>query len=107
MVLSRSYRNVVLTAGVLTAAWSWFSVPAHSEEFPLYNMDVYCRDLAGGNSDKNWTCGETEAAAYSKLQGMWETIPEKRKAECHNVAYDANTGAGSYARHLECIKKGR
>lgn len=80
---------------------------AYAEAFPTYNMDTYCRDLSGGDFDKDMKCGETEASAYSKLQTMWASIPEKRKVECRNVAYDPGTGKGSYALHLQCIEKGR
>lgn len=81
--------------------------PAHAEAFPLYNMDTYCRDLAKGDFAKDMECGEKEAGAYSKLQNMWASIPERRKIECHNVAYDPSTGKGSYALHLQCIQKGK
>ncbi|WP_137933900.1 hypothetical protein [Mesorhizobium comanense] len=81
--------------------------PARAEEFPIYNMDTYCRDLSGGDFAGNMECGEKEAAAYSKLQNDWASFPEKRKIECRNVAYDADTGKGSYALHLQCIEKGR
>jgi hypothetical protein len=83
------------------------AVEAQAEEFPLYNMDTYCRDASGGDFAKDMKCGEKESAAYSKLQSMWGAIPEKRKVECHNVAYDPNTGMGSYALHLLCIQKGK
>ncbi|WP_158516234.1 hypothetical protein [Bosea vaviloviae] len=52
-------------------------------------------------------CGEKESAAYSKLEKIWASTSATRKTECHNVAYDADTGAGSYARHLQCIENGK
>ncbi len=81
--------------------------PVYAEAFPTYNMDTYCRDLSGGDFDKDMQCGEKEGSAYTKLEKIWASIPEKRKLECRNVAYDPNTGKGSYALHLRCIEKGR
>ncbi|MBN7136000.1 hypothetical protein A7A76_14875 [Lysobacter enzymogenes] len=78
-----------------------------AEALPTYNYDMHCRAVSGGDFDKNFKCGEAEAAAYAKLQDMWASVAEKRKVECHNVAYDPETGKGSYARHLQCIEKGR
>jgi hypothetical protein len=94
-----------MLSGGMLAAFS--AVEARAEAFPMYNMDIYCRDISGGDFAKDMKCGEKESAAYSKLQKIWASVPEKRKVECHNVAYDANTGKGSYALHLQCIEKGR
>lgn len=77
------------------------------EALPTYNYDAYCRSVSGGAFDKEVQCGEAEAVAYAKLQAMWASVSEKRKVECHNVAYDPETGKGSYALHLQCIEKGR
>ncbi len=100
---SRCYA-LVLSVGVIAN----FSIaPAYAEGFPLYNMDKYCRDASGGDFAKDMKCGEKESGAYSTLQKKWASIPEKRKIDCHNVAYDAKTGKGSYALHLQCIEKGR
>jgi len=94
----------VLSAIVLVGAPR---VGMGAEALPTYNYDAYCRSVSGGDFDKNFKCGETEAAAYAKLQEIWASVAEKRKAECHNVAYDPETGKGSYALHLQCIENGR
>lgn len=99
-------RRLVLTVAAAVLAGAPV-LGACAEAFPLYNMDMYCRDLSAGDFAKNAKCGEEEAGAYAKLQSTWASIPEKRKVECHNVAYDPNTGKGSYALHLQCIEKGR
>lgn len=78
-----------------------------AEPLPIYNYDQHCRAVSGGDFDKDLKCGESEAAAYAKLEKSWASVPEQRKAECHNVAYDPDTGKGSYALHLQCIEKGR
>jgi hypothetical protein len=83
------------------------AVEANAEDFPTYNFDTFCQKLSGGDFEKNMKCGEEEGAAYSKLQKIWASVPEKRKTECHNIDYDPNTGAGSYVLHVLCIEKGK
>ncbi|WP_160296840.1 hypothetical protein [Sphingomonas sp. ERG5] len=83
------------------------AIEARAEALPIYNFDSFCRKLAGGDFEKDVKCGEQEGAAYAKLEEIWASVPEARKIECHNVAYDPDTGAGSYALHLRCIEKGK
>jgi hypothetical protein len=80
---------------------------AAAKALPIYNFDTFCRKLSGGDFEKDVKCGEQEGVAYSTLEKIWASVPEQRKVECHNVAYDADTGAGSYALHLSCIEKGK
>ena len=98
-------RSVWLLSAVVLAAVPQAGMGA--EALPTYNYDGYCRSVSGGDFDKDLKCGEAESAAYAKLQEVWASVPEKRKVECHNVAYDPETGKGSYALHLQCTEKGR
>ncbi|MGH6614174.1 hypothetical protein [Sphingomonas sp.] len=81
------------------------AIEARAEALPTYNFDMFCRKLSGGDFEKDVKCGEQEGAAYATLEKIWASVPEERKIECHNAAYDADTGAGSYALHLRCIEK--
>lgn len=99
--------RVVLPFISLLTSLAGTEARAAAEALPIYNFDIFCRKLSGGDFAKDVKCGEQEGAAYSTLEKIWASVPEQRKVECHNVAYDADSGAGSYALHLRCIEKGK
>lgn len=81
------------------------SVPAFAQSLPRYDVNAYCKEVAGFGGSYSATldksCFSMEQSAYDAIKVGWEAVPARTRKYCDEVA--SFGGNGSYTLLQSCI----
>lgn len=90
---------------ILAIAATALSSPAFADSVPHYDVNTYCKEVAGFGGSYSATldksCFSMEQSAYNAVKAKWNAIPEDTRKHCDQVA--SFGGKGSYSLLQSCI----